>query len=328
MPAELARARAQIQDVVGGADRLLVVLDHQHGVAEIAQPAQRVEQAAVVALVQADRRLVEDVEHADQARADLGRQANALAFPARQRAGGPIQRQVVEADVHQEPEPLADLLEDPPRDRRLALAERQRREERRGVLDGEAHDVGDGAAADLEPERLRPQPRAAAGRTGPLGHERLDLRPRVLRLRLAIATVQHLHHALEAAVLVAEEDHVPRALAELRPRLVERELVALGQRGQRLPEVRRLPPRPRRQRPGRERAGGIGHQPLGIDLPPRADAAALRAGAVRVVEREHPRRDLGEGDAALGAGQPLREDHGLARGLATTLLGWTVGQRP
>jgi hypothetical protein len=53
------------------ADRLLVVLDHDHGVAEVAQVQQRVQQPLVVALVQADGRLVEDVHHADQPGADL-----------------------------------------------------------------------------------------------------------------------------------------------------------------------------------------------------------------------------------------------------------------
>ena len=89
----------EVDDVVGGADRLLVVLDHEHGVAEVAQALERVEQPAVVALVQADRRLVEDVEHADQARADLGRQADALPLAARERAGGAVEGQVVEPDV-------------------------------------------------------------------------------------------------------------------------------------------------------------------------------------------------------------------------------------
>ena len=62
--AVVAGAGSEIDDVVGGADRLLVVLDDDHGVAEIAQPRQRREQLPVVALVQADRRLVEHVEHA------------------------------------------------------------------------------------------------------------------------------------------------------------------------------------------------------------------------------------------------------------------------
>ena len=107
-----AGARADVDDVVGVPDRLLVVLDDDHRVAEVAQARQRAEQALVVALVQADRRLVEDVHHADQAGADLGRQADALRLAAGQRVGAAIERQVVEADVEQEAQALADLLDD------------------------------------------------------------------------------------------------------------------------------------------------------------------------------------------------------------------------
>ena len=57
------------------------------------------------------RRLVEDVEHADQAGADLGGQPDALRLAAGERAGGPVEREVVEADVEQEAEPRLDLLE-------------------------------------------------------------------------------------------------------------------------------------------------------------------------------------------------------------------------
>ena len=67
------------------------------------------EQLPVVALVQADRRLVEDVEHAGQVRADLRRQPDALPFAARQRRGAACQRQVADADVVQEAQPLLDL---------------------------------------------------------------------------------------------------------------------------------------------------------------------------------------------------------------------------
>ena len=64
--AVLARARPHVDELVGRAHHLLVVLDHEHGVAEVAQPLERADQLAVVALVEADRRLVEDVEHADE----------------------------------------------------------------------------------------------------------------------------------------------------------------------------------------------------------------------------------------------------------------------
>ena len=62
-----AGRRADVDHVVGLKDRLLVVLDHDHRVAEVAEVLQRFEQARVVALVQADRGLVQHIEHAGQA---------------------------------------------------------------------------------------------------------------------------------------------------------------------------------------------------------------------------------------------------------------------
>ena len=66
--AVLAGAGPQVDEVVGGAHRLLVVLDHEHRVAEVAQPLECRDELRVVALVQPDRGLVEHVEHADQRR--------------------------------------------------------------------------------------------------------------------------------------------------------------------------------------------------------------------------------------------------------------------
>ena len=60
------------------------------------------EQPGVVARVQADRRLVEHVEHAGQAAADLAGQADPLALAAGERRRAAGQRQVIEADVDQE----------------------------------------------------------------------------------------------------------------------------------------------------------------------------------------------------------------------------------
>ena len=127
--AVLAGAGPEVDDVVGGADRLLVVLDDDDGVAEIAQPRERREQRAVVALVQADRRLVEDVEHAGQVRADLRRQPDALPFAARQRRGAAAERQVADADVVQEVQPIADLAQDAAGDQVLAVGQLERVED-------------------------------------------------------------------------------------------------------------------------------------------------------------------------------------------------------
>ena len=84
LPAVLARARADVDDVVDD-DDLLVVLDDDHRIAEVAQPRVSLDESGVVARVQADGRLVEDVEHPDEAAADLAREADALSLAARQR---------------------------------------------------------------------------------------------------------------------------------------------------------------------------------------------------------------------------------------------------
>src|SRR3546814_12786683 len=65
----------------------------------------------VVALVEADRGLVEDVEHARQAAADLRREPDALRFAARERAAGAIEVEIIEPDIVEEAAAFEDLLE-------------------------------------------------------------------------------------------------------------------------------------------------------------------------------------------------------------------------
>ena len=90
-------------------DHFAVVLDHQQRIAQVAELFQRVQQAAVVARVQADGRLVEHVQHAAQPAAHLRRQADALHFAAGKRGGGPGKRQILQAHVDQELQPVANL---------------------------------------------------------------------------------------------------------------------------------------------------------------------------------------------------------------------------
>ena len=87
--AVLAGAGADVDRPVGRADRVLVVLDDDQGVAQVAQPDQGLDEPAVVALVQPDRRLVEHVEHADQARPDLRGEPDALGLAAGERSRRP-----------------------------------------------------------------------------------------------------------------------------------------------------------------------------------------------------------------------------------------------
>jgi hypothetical protein len=59
--AAFSRARAHVNDVISAPHRLLVVFDDDEGVSEVAKSLQRVEQFVVIALVQPDRGLIEDV---------------------------------------------------------------------------------------------------------------------------------------------------------------------------------------------------------------------------------------------------------------------------
>ncbi len=155
--AVLAGAGAHVDDVVGGLDGFLVVLDHDHRIAQVAQVGQGLQQARVVALVQADRGFVEHVHDAGQPRADLRGQPDALRLAAGKRFGRTVERQVVEPDVDQEGQPRGDFLEDLFADLGLLPGQGQQVEKVAAVDQREAADVGNVLAADEDVARLAAQ---------------------------------------------------------------------------------------------------------------------------------------------------------------------------
>ena len=72
VPAVASGARTKVDYVVGAPNGVFVMFNHQHGVPEITKIFQGGKQTVVVAMMQADGRLVEYIENAAQARADLG----------------------------------------------------------------------------------------------------------------------------------------------------------------------------------------------------------------------------------------------------------------
>ena len=94
----LARAGTEIENLVGGQHRIGIVLDDKQRVAQIAQALQNFDQAVRIARMQADRRLVEHVERADEVRSERRRKLNTLRFAARQGRGEPVEREIVEPD--------------------------------------------------------------------------------------------------------------------------------------------------------------------------------------------------------------------------------------
>ena len=65
--------------------------------------------------------------------------------------------------------------------------------------------------------------------------------------------------------------------------------------------------RPRADRAGGKRQGVVGHDARGVEVVDAAEPLAVRAGAVRRVERKRARRHLGDADATGRAGHPPRE---------------------
>ena len=181
-PAARTRAGADVEDVVGGADRVLVVLDDDDAVAQVAQAAQGGDEPVVVALVQADAGFVEHVEHARQPRADLRGEADALRFAAGKRAALAVEVEVVQADFHEEPQPRGNLAHDLGGDLALGGGEFQSADDRVRLADGQTAELADveraravrAVHAQRDRQNFRPQPRAVAGRAGLRTHERLE----------------------------------------------------------------------------------------------------------------------------------------------------------
>ena len=157
-----ARARPQVHDMVGLPDRLLVVLDHDHRVAEVAQLLERRQEPAVVALVQADRGLIEDVHDAGEPGSDLAGKANALRFPTRERLGAAIERQIVEAHVAEEAQALHHALDDLRRHFTAPAGEGELTQELERPSDGESGKLRKSASGDEHEARRAVQARALA----------------------------------------------------------------------------------------------------------------------------------------------------------------------
>ena len=142
------------------------MFDHDHGIAEIAQARQRLQQAFVVALVQADAGFVEHVHHADQAGADLRGQADALRLAAGQGLGRTRQHQVVQAHVVEKAQARRDFLDDLVGDLALVAGQVQRAEPVLGLADRQPRQRRQGLFGDEHVARGAVQAIAVAGRAG------------------------------------------------------------------------------------------------------------------------------------------------------------------
>src|SRR5260370_308368 len=115
---------------------------------------ERTEKAGIVAGMEADARLVKNVENTTQARTDLRGQADALRFAAGKRGGGTIQAEIAEADGEQELDALGNFFERTRGDFFLALGEMDEDFGNRGTRATERKrgEISDGPASEFHCE--------------------------------------------------------------------------------------------------------------------------------------------------------------------------------
>src|SRR5581483_9095084 len=104
-PSMLAGERPDVDDPVGVTDHIELVLDDEERIARRLQLVERGEESLRVRRMQSRRRLVEHVDDAEQIRADLRREAEALQLARRKRRRAPLQRQIAEAEIEEDLEP-------------------------------------------------------------------------------------------------------------------------------------------------------------------------------------------------------------------------------
>ena len=101
LAALLARGGAHVDNPVGVADHVQRMLDDEQGIAGRLQLGQRAQQGLRVGRMQARRRLVQHVDDAEQVRAHLRRQPQALQFAGRQGGRAALEREVTQPQRQQ-----------------------------------------------------------------------------------------------------------------------------------------------------------------------------------------------------------------------------------
>ncbi len=248
--------------------------------------------------MQADRGLVEHVHHADQPGADLGGEPDALRLAAGEGVGAAVERQVVQADVDQKAQPVADLLDDLLGDLALGAGQVELVEEGQALVDRQGGQLRQIVLGDEDVPGRFVQPGALAARAGLGRDEARQLLAHGVRLGLAVAPLHVADHAFERmrlapdTALVAEvgkldlllaaavQQNLPGLFGQRVPGRFQVEAVVPAQGADHL-KVVGVAPVPAAHRAGGERQLRVSDHLVRVEELLYAQAVAGRAGARR-----------------------------------------------
>ena len=197
----LARARADVHDVVRTEDGPLVVFHHDDGVTEVPEVEQGLQQPVVVALVQADRGFVQHIHHPHESGSDLGGQADPLGLAAGKGFRRTGQGQVVQSHIGEKSEAGPDFMHDLGGDLRASAFQFQGGKESERPIHRHGGDALDRVVADKHVARRPPEPAAAAGPAGAGAHVAGQFLPGRAGLGFPVAAFVIVDHALEFMLL-------------------------------------------------------------------------------------------------------------------------------
>src|SRR5262249_52603436 len=144
---------------------------------QVPQMSQSLEQATIVPRVQPNGWLIQYVKDSGQPAADLARQSDSLRLPARKGRSGTAERKIVEPDVDQELQPIADLAKHLPGNLLLSLGQLQLFDPLKRLSDRQVTKLPNSITCKPGGGCVISKPRAAAGGASHLTDEVVELVP-------------------------------------------------------------------------------------------------------------------------------------------------------
>ena len=139
LSAVCASLGTDVYQIVGGTHDFLVVFDHNHRIAEVAQLVQDTYQSVCIARMQTNAGLVQDVERTDQRTAQRSSKVDALTLTSGKGIAEAVERQITQADINQEVEARTYLVQQTFGDLCIMFAQGEFGKERLQLADWHAH---------------------------------------------------------------------------------------------------------------------------------------------------------------------------------------------